>query len=286
MVTTVPHLYLGPSAKEAARQRAQVLLEASLERHVDLRELAPEGEAQIGIDDVREALLWSRYGPAQGRWKVVLVGPAERLSREATSALLKSLEEAPPYLAFLLYAGGPEHLPDTIRSRCVSSWTLPAWSAKLDQSAWGEEERDLVEGLLGLCDERVTDLLVHETSPLARWRAVFSELADCSVEELACGWREAASDPLRARAVVWAAAGKLSASPVEDLLRLAKEVAAGGKASCQCFLYHLLSYIRGQETDSRDPSWARKVSLAWGELQANANAQLLLEVVLLWPRRR
>ncbi len=286
MVTTVPHLFLGSSAREAAWERAGVLLGVSPEGHVDFRELAPTGEAQIGIDAVREVVLWSRYGPIQGERKVILVGPAERLSREAVSALLKSLEETPPYLAFLLYAAGPEHLLDTIRSRCVSSWTAPTWSAQLEQAGRPREERELVEDLLECHGRRASDLLQQEENPLASWRALLSEMEACSAEELASAWQEAVGDPLRARAVVWSAAGMLGQAPLYAVLRLAKEVAAGGKASCQCFLQYLLGYVRRQEESLRDHSWARKVSVAWGELQANANAQLLMEVVLLWPRRR
>ncbi len=286
MATSVPQLYLGLSAREGARLRAGQVLGASPAKHVDYRELAPEGESQIGIDEVREALLWSRYGPVRGRRKVILVGPAERLSREATGALLKSLEEAPGYLVFLLHAVGPEHLPDTIRSRCVSCWTLPPWSAELEKARWRGEERELVEELLEHCDEGGPQLLEHKTGPLERWRALRSELAACSAEDLARRWRETADDPLLARAVVWSCAGKLNEAPVEEVLRLAKEVVEGGKYSCRRFLHHLLWYIRRQEAGSRDSSWGKKVSLAWGELQANANAQLLMEVVLLCPRRR
>ncbi len=288
MVTTVPHLFLGPTAREAATARARELLQASPEAHVDCRELLAEGEAQIGIDEVRQALLWSRYGPVQGSWKVILVGPAERLSREATSALLKSLEEAPPYLAFLLHAGGPEHLPDTIRSRCVARWTPPRWSEKLDQGSLSSmpiEEKELIEELLESPDQPEVDLVGTKPGPHERWQALLSELNAQSVADLATAWTDTAGDPLRARAIVWSVADQLVESPVEEVLQLAKAIGSGGKSSCQRFFHHLLYYQRRGAKGALNPSWARKVSLAWGELQANANPQLLLEVVLLWPKR-
>ncbi|MFO8033880.1 MAG: hypothetical protein R6U88_01795, partial [Candidatus Bipolaricaulota bacterium] len=250
MVTTVPHLYLGSTAQEGAREHARGLLAADPDGHIDFRELAPEAEAQIGIDEVRDALLWSRYGPVQAGRKVVMLGPAERLSREATSALLKSLEEAPYYLAFLLHAGGPEHLPDTIRSRCVARWTLPAWSGKLERAGLRGEERALVEELLDCRADGVAELVEQETRPLDMWRAHYSELAASSTEQLTRQWRQAEADPLRRRAVVWAVADRLSEAPADEVLQLAKELADGGRTSCRSFLHHLLWYVRRHAGES------------------------------------
>jgi len=283
MTSSIPYLFLGATAAQSAREHARRLLDGEPEGHVDFRELNPEGESQIGIDGVREVLLWSRYAPVMGSWKVILIGPAEKLSREATSALLKSLEEVPCYLAFVLHAGGPEHLLDTIRSRCIARWSRPAGSLALERGTWEGEERALVEELLDYYGEDVLDQLTYGAGPLELWHKYRAELTESSGADLANEWGQA--DPLRRRAIVWSAADMVRQAPLEEVLQLAKEVAGKGKGSCRCFLHHLLHYTLAEGTRPCDPRWARKVSLAWGELEANANAQLLMEVVLLWPRR-
>jgi len=228
-------------------------------------------------------LLWSRYAPVLGDWKVIMIGPSEKLSREATSALLKSLEEVPTYLAFVLHAGGPEHLLDTIRSRCIARWSRPAGSPQLDRGTWEGEERLLAEELLDHYGEDELENVLSLPRPLEVWQGHLTELSGSTGAVLSKEWGPA--DPLRRRAIVWAAADRVYQDSVEEIMQLAKEVAGQGKASCRCFLHHLLHYLRAEETGRWDAAWARKVSLAWGELEANANAQLLMEVVLLWPRR-
>ncbi len=261
-----------------------MVLEAPPEGHPDLREVAPEGEALIGIDDVRRVLLWTRYAPVKARQKVVVIGPGERLSREGTSVLLKSLEEAPDYMTYLLHARGPEHVLDTIRSRCIARWTAPAWAARLDEHGVDGDDRALVMELLEQEGEGALALLEDERSPLALWETHRAELSALPFAELADRWSGVADDPLRARALVWTIALGLADASITDTLYLAKHVAAGGKASCQRFLHHVLVFLR--RTGGCVPGWASKISLARGELDGNANAQLLMEVMLLWPRRR
>ncbi len=261
-----------------------MLLEAPPGGHPDLREVAPDGEALIGIDDVRDVLLWTRYAPMQARQKVVVIGPGERLSREATSVLLKSLEEAPNYMAYLLHARGPEHVLDTIRSRCIARWTAPEWVASLDERGVDGDDRALLMELLEQEGERARAVLEDERSPRALWQAYLAELSSLPLVELADRWTGLAEEPLRARALVWTAARSLADAPLADVLYLARQVAGDGRASCQRFLHHLLVFLR--RTGWCVPGWASKISLSRGELDGNANAQLLMEVILLWPRRR
>ncbi len=76
-----------------------------------------------GIDQIRELREMVRYAPAASRSKVVILDEAHMLTGEASNALLKTLEEPPDRVIFVLATTQPEDLEDTIRSR--SQHTLP-----------------------------------------------------------------------------------------------------------------------------------------------------------------
>jgi DNA polymerase III subunit gamma/tau len=86
------------------------------DRHPDVLEL--DAASNRGIDDVRELREMMRYRPAQGRYKVVILDEAHMLTPQAFNALLKTLEEPPPQVKFMLATTEPRGLPATIRSRC------------------------------------------------------------------------------------------------------------------------------------------------------------------------
>jgi len=73
-----------------------------------------------GIDQVRELREIVRYAPAGGRHRVVILDEAHQLTDDAANALLKTLEEPPPGVLFIMATTAPEELPDTIRSRAQS----------------------------------------------------------------------------------------------------------------------------------------------------------------------
>ncbi|MFZ0856380.1 MAG: DNA polymerase III subunit gamma/tau [Candidatus Acidiferrales bacterium] len=70
-----------------------------------------------GIDQIRELREMVRYAPAAGRYKVVILDEAHQLTDEASNALLKTLEEPPDKVVFILATTQPEDLADTIKSR-------------------------------------------------------------------------------------------------------------------------------------------------------------------------
>lgn len=70
-----------------------------------------------GIDQIRELREMVRYAPASGRYKVVILDEAHQLTDEASNALLKTLEEPPEHVVFILATTEPEELGDTIKSR-------------------------------------------------------------------------------------------------------------------------------------------------------------------------
>ncbi len=86
-------------------------------RFIDLIEL--DAASQTGVDNVRENIIaYSRIPPAQGKYKVFVIDECHMLSLSAFNALLKTLEEPPKYVIFILATTEIHKLPETIISRC------------------------------------------------------------------------------------------------------------------------------------------------------------------------
>lgn len=87
--------------------------------HADVQTIVPEG-LSIGVAEVRELVRIAGRAPSQGRWQVVLVEDADRMTEQASNTVLKMLEEPPARTVFLLCAPSlhPDDVPVTIRSRC------------------------------------------------------------------------------------------------------------------------------------------------------------------------
>ncbi|MDW7981544.1 MAG: DNA polymerase III subunit delta' [Thermomicrobium sp.] len=77
-----------------------------------------EEAKQLSIDQIRELRASLALRPLEGAWRIAIVDDAERLSRDAADALLKTLEEPPPYAVLVLIAEDAQAVPETIRSRC------------------------------------------------------------------------------------------------------------------------------------------------------------------------
>jgi DNA polymerase III subunit gamma/tau len=86
-------------------------------RFVDLIEV--DAASRTKVDDTRELLDNVQYTPARGRFKVYLVDEVHMLSTHSFNALLKTLEEPPPHVKFLLATTDPQKLPMTVLSRCL-----------------------------------------------------------------------------------------------------------------------------------------------------------------------
>jgi len=87
--------------------------------HADVRRVIPEG-LSIGVGDMRSIVQIASRRPGTGRWQIVLIEDADRLTEGAANALLKIVEEPPPSTVFLLCAPSvdPEDIAITLRSRC------------------------------------------------------------------------------------------------------------------------------------------------------------------------
>ncbi|SDX70435.1 DNA polymerase-3 subunit delta' [Modestobacter sp. DSM 44400] len=87
--------------------------------HADVHRVVPEG-LSIGVAEVRELVRVAGRAPSQGRWQIIVVEDADRMTEQAGNTVLKMLEEPPPRTVFLLCAPSlhPDDVPVTIRSRC------------------------------------------------------------------------------------------------------------------------------------------------------------------------
>ena len=97
-------------------------------RFVDLIEV--DAASRTKVDDTRELLDNVQYAPTRGRYKVYLIDEVHMLSNHSFNALLKTFEEPPPHVKFLLATTDPQKLPVTVLSRCLQ-FSLKRLSASL-----------------------------------------------------------------------------------------------------------------------------------------------------------
>ena len=105
----------GVSAEPCGKCSACVEIDEG--RFVDLIEV--DAASKTKVDDTRELLDNVQYSPARGRFKVYLIDEVHMLSKHSFNALLKTLEEPPPHVKFLLATTDPQKLPATVLSRCL-----------------------------------------------------------------------------------------------------------------------------------------------------------------------
>src|SRR5205814_9840787 len=86
-------------------------------RSVDLLEL--DAASKTGSDNMREILDNARYAPTVGRYKVYLIDEVHMLSKAAFNSMLKTLEEPPEHVKFVLATTDPQKIPVTVLSRCL-----------------------------------------------------------------------------------------------------------------------------------------------------------------------
>ena len=94
-----------------------ICMEVKENRFIDLIEV--DAASRTGVDDTRELLENAQYMPARGRYKVYLIDEVHMLSMASFNALLKTLEEPPEHVKFLLATTDPKKVPVTVLSRCL-----------------------------------------------------------------------------------------------------------------------------------------------------------------------
>ena len=84
--------------------------------HIDVLEM--DAASKTGVDDVRDLIEFSRYGPTSAKYKIFIIDEVHMLSKQAFNALLKTLEEPPDYLKFIFATTEIKKIPVTVISRC------------------------------------------------------------------------------------------------------------------------------------------------------------------------
>ncbi len=84
--------------------------------HIDVLEM--DAASKTGVDDVRDLIEFSRYGPTSSKYKIFIIDEVHMLSKQAFNALLKTLEEPPEYLKFIFATTEIKKIPVTVVSRC------------------------------------------------------------------------------------------------------------------------------------------------------------------------
>jgi DNA polymerase-3 subunit gamma/tau len=97
--------------------QCQACTEIDADRFIDYIEL--DAASNRGIDEARELIERAAYKPSVGRFKVFMIDEAHQLTKDAFSALLKTLEEPPEYLKFVLATTDPDKMLPTVLSRCL-----------------------------------------------------------------------------------------------------------------------------------------------------------------------
>ena len=91
--------------------------EIKIGRHIEFLEV--DAASRTGVDDMRELLESVQYKPANARFKIYLIDEVHMLSKSSFNALLKTLEEPPPHVMFLMATTEVEKVPKTVLSRCL-----------------------------------------------------------------------------------------------------------------------------------------------------------------------
>ncbi|MEQ1532125.1 MAG: DNA polymerase III subunit gamma/tau [Sideroxydans sp.] len=120
-------------------------------RFVDLIELDAASNTQV--DNMRELLESALYAPSSGRFKVYIIDEVHMLSKSAFNAMLKTLEEPPAHVKFILATTDPQKIPVTVLSRCLQfnlKQMPPALIVSHLQYVLGEEEIPFENGALNL----------------------------------------------------------------------------------------------------------------------------------------
>ncbi|HWR96549.1 MAG TPA: DNA polymerase III subunit gamma/tau [Arenimonas sp.] len=135
-------------------------LEIDNGRYPDLIEI--DAASHTGVDNIRDLIENAQYMPSRGRVKVYLIDEVHMLSKPAFNALLKTLEEPPDHVKFLLATTDPEKLPVTVLSRCLQ-FNL----RRLDQEQIGGQIRHILsaEGM-AFDEESVLQLAVSADGSL------------------------------------------------------------------------------------------------------------------------
>jgi DNA polymerase-3 subunit gamma/tau len=132
--------------------------------HIDVLEM--DAASKTGVDDVRDLIEFSRYGPTTAKYKIFIIDEVHMLSKQAFNALLKTLEEPPEYLKFIFATTEIKKIPITVVSRCqrfdlsrIKSLELFDFIKKIKDKESGNASDDALKLIVKISEGSVRDAL-------------------------------------------------------------------------------------------------------------------------------
>jgi len=132
--------------------------------HIDVLEM--DAASKTGVDDVRDLIEFSRYGPTSSKFKIFIIDEVHMLSKQAFNALLKTLEEPPKYLKFIFATTEIKKIPITVVSRCqrfdlsrIKSSELFEFIKKIKDKENGKASDDALKLIVKISEGSVRDAL-------------------------------------------------------------------------------------------------------------------------------
>jgi len=132
--------------------------------HIDVLEM--DAASKTGVDDVRDLIEFSRYGPTTAKYKIFIIDEVHMLSKQAFNALLKTLEEPPEYLKFIFATTEIKKIPITVVSRCqrfdlsrIKSLELFHFIKKIKDKENGYVSDDALKLIVKISEGSVRDAL-------------------------------------------------------------------------------------------------------------------------------
>ncbi|MDA9653377.1 DNA polymerase III subunit gamma/tau [Candidatus Pelagibacter sp.] len=132
--------------------------------HIDVLEM--DAASKTGVDDVRDLIEFSRYGPTSSKFKIFIIDEVHMLSKQAFNALLKTLEEPPEYLKFIFATTEIKKIPITVISRCqrfdlsrIKSTELFKFIQKIKDKENGIASDDALKLIVKISEGSVRDAL-------------------------------------------------------------------------------------------------------------------------------
>jgi DNA polymerase-3 subunit gamma/tau len=132
--------------------------------HIDVLEM--DAASKTGVDDVRDLIEFSRYGPTSAKYKIFIIDEVHMLSKQAFNALLKTLEEPPEYLKFIFATTEIKKIPITVVSRCqrfdlsrIKSSELFEFIKKIKDKENGKVTDDSLKLIVKISEGSVRDAL-------------------------------------------------------------------------------------------------------------------------------
>ena len=136
----------------------------SKSNHIDVLEM--DAASKTGVDDVRDLIEFSRYGPSAAKYKIFIIDEVHMLSKQAFNALLKTLEEPPEYLKFIFATTEIKKIPVTVVSRCqrfdlsrVNSESLFEFIKKVKDKENGKISDEALKLIVKISEGSVRDAL-------------------------------------------------------------------------------------------------------------------------------